>query len=113
MSHDDTSSGQKPTAPAVKVRTFRIWSYDVWGNARDGFDVNDRYKHGLVEIRCKRETFNAGTPHEFHAWNPTDRQLSRAAGFSRVSWDGSDGCFYAEDSRNGRPIGELVEEEQT
>ena len=96
-------------APKFKTRTFRLWTYDVWGNARDGYDVNDRYSHGYVEIRCKRETFSAGTPHEFHTWNPTDRQLSRAAGFSRVTWDGGDGTFYAE-TRGGRPVGELSEE---
>lgn len=96
-------------APAFKIRRFRLWTYDVWGNARDGFDVNDRYSHGTVEIRCKRQTFNVGTPHEFHSWEPTDRQLSRAAGFTGVTWDGSDGSFYAENSRNGRPIGELIE----
>ena len=94
----------------TKTRKFRLWTYDVWGNARDGFDVNDRYSHGYVEIVCKREVFNVGTPHEFETFEPTDRQLSRAAGFSRAAWDGQDGAFYAEDSRNGRPIGELSEE---
>ena len=101
----------KKHGPAVKVRSFRLWTYDVWGNARDGFYVNDRYSHGTVEIACKRQIFNLDTPNEFATWEPTDRQLSRAAGFSRVSWDGSDGTFYAEDSRNGRPIGELCEAE--
>src|SRR5678815_2845918 len=96
-----------------KTRKFRIFTYDVWGNARDGFDVNDRYSHGLVEIRCKREVFNAGTPHEFETFEPTDRQLSRASGFYGVSWDGSDGAFYAEANKNGRPVGKLIEEAQS
>ena len=96
----------------TKVRTFRVWTYDVWGNARDGFDVNDRYYLGRVSIRCKRETFNVGTPNEFSTWEPTDRQLSRAAGFTGVKWDGTgDGYYTAEVSRNGRPVGELIEEE--
>ncbi len=94
----------------TKLRTFRLWTYDVWGNARDGFDVNDCYKQGLVTIKCKREVFNAGTPHEFETFNPTDRQLSRAVGCSRLSWDWQDGDYYAEDSRNGRPMCELIEE---
>jgi hypothetical protein len=93
----------------VKVRTFKLWTYDVWGNARDGFDVNDRYGHGLVTIACRREVFNVGTPHEFETFNPTDRQLSRAAGFRGVQWDGQDGYYTAEATSNGRPIGELVE----
>ena len=41
--------------PVVKVRKFRLWTYDVWGNAREGFSVNDRCSHGYVNIACKRE----------------------------------------------------------
>lgn len=25
-------------------QTYRVWSYEVWGNARDGFEVNNRFK---------------------------------------------------------------------
>lgn len=96
----------------TKIRKYRLWTYDVWGNARDGFDVNDRYDHGYVTIACKCEVFNAGTPMEFTTYEPTDRQLSRAAGFKGVTWDGSEGSYYAEASRNGRPVGELDEEER-
>lgn len=98
--------------PKFKVRKFKLWTYDVWGNARDGFEVNDRYSHGYVTIKCKREDFNVGTPYEFSTYNPTDRQLSRAAGFSRVEWDGDGESFYAEARSNGRPIGELIKEEE-
>lgn len=93
----------------TKIRKFQIWTYDVWGNAREGFDVNDRYKHGVVAIACKRKVYNEGTAHQFESYEPTDRQLSCAAGFTGVSWEGGDGTFYAEASRNGRPIGELCE----
>ena len=93
----------------TKIRKFRLWTYDVWGNARDGYDVNDRYSHGYVTIRCKAETFNKGTAHEFTTFEPTDRQLSRAAGFCRVQWDGMDGVYVAE-TAGGRPVGELCEE---
>jgi hypothetical protein len=31
-------------------RTYRIYSYDVWGNAEDGWDVNDVYRGGLIEV---------------------------------------------------------------
>lgn len=23
---------------------FRVWSYDVWGNRKDGYEVNNRYR---------------------------------------------------------------------
>lgn len=29
---------------------FTIWTYDVWGNKRDGFEVNDRSKQGTCMI---------------------------------------------------------------
>ena len=109
----------KTKIPTV-TRQYRLWTYDVWGNARDGFNVNDRYSHGIVSIVCKREQFNIGTPNQFETYQPTDRQLSRAAGFLGVSWDGEPGgeyqgrayggVYHAESSRNSRPIGELCEE---
>lgn len=93
--------------PAFKTRVYRLWTYDVWGNARDGYEVNDRRDCGTVTIRCRRETFNAGTPHEFHTWNPTDRQLTRAVGGRGLVWDGeSDHVLHAETGR-GRPVWEL------
>lgn len=95
----------------TKLRKYRLWTYDVWGNARDGYDVNDRYSHGYVSVRCKAKTVNVGTAHEFTTFEPTDRQLSRAAGFRRVQWDGHDGDFYAE-TAGGRPVGELCEEKE-
>jgi len=96
--------------PKSKTRKYRLWTFDIWGNARDGFDVNDRFSHGYVTIKCKRRDYNAGTAHEFSDWEPTDRQLSRVAGFLRVTWDGQEGHYFAESSSNGRPIGELDEE---
>lgn len=30
--------------------TYTVWSLDVWGNAEDGYDINDRCKVGSVEL---------------------------------------------------------------
>jgi len=30
--------------------TWRVWTYDVWGNAEDGYEVNDRNDQGEVEL---------------------------------------------------------------
>ncbi len=80
----------------------------MWGNGRDGFNVNDVYSGGVVYIRCKREIHNKGTPHEFSSYHPTDLQLSRAVGGKNLSWDGeSDFILYAERSSNGKPVCEL------
>ncbi len=92
-----------------KVRAFEVWAYDVWGNARDGYNVNDRCcLDRRVEIRCRATIYNAGTPREFVSYHPTDRQLSAAAGFRRVRWDGQDGTYEAS-TAHGRPVGQLVE----
>jgi hypothetical protein len=29
---------------------YRIWSLEVWGNEEDGFEVNDRWEVGSVEL---------------------------------------------------------------
>jgi len=95
------------TAKKYRTRIYTFWTYDVWGNARDGWEVNDRYKHGEVSIRCKAETFNAGTEHEFTHYGPTDRQLSRAVGGRGLQWDGeADYTMHAETKR-GKPVCEL------
>lgn len=30
---------------------FQVWSLDVWGNKRDGFEVNDRQKCEVIIVR--------------------------------------------------------------
>jgi len=92
------------------TRRFRVWTYDVWGNAKDGYEVNDRYSHGYVEIECAAEIFNPCTPHEFTTYNPTDEQLCDALGvtnFARFEWEGDGDVFYCQRSKDGRPMGEL------
>jgi hypothetical protein len=104
----------KSKYPKFRTRRYRVYTYDVWGNARDGFDVNDVYRHGTVDIRCKLEVYNEGTEHEFAAWIPTDRQLSIACGCRGVSWDNGadpDHLISCEDRRNGKPVGEVRFEE--
>ena len=34
---------------AATVTTWDVWTLDVWGNAADGWDVNDRSKVGTIE----------------------------------------------------------------
>ncbi len=97
------------TAPKYKTRRYSITTYDVWGNSRDGWEVNDCFRSDrTIDVRCKRESFNVGTPHEFHTWHPTDRQLNRAIGERGLSWEsnGAEGTLYAE-TASGKPACEL------
>lgn len=104
---------EKKYAPFI-IRKYRLITYDVWGNARDGWEVNNSFSTGtVVEIKCKLVVHNAGTPHEFASYAPTDRQLSRSIGEKGLVWDGSgapDEPQYAE-YRNGKPACELRPEE--
>lgn len=93
-----------------KVKT--VWecaTYDVWGNAKDGYDVNDVYRLGDIEIEIKPTTNNEGTEHEFISAYPTDKQIRDALGIKprvKLDLDGDDLTIYVR-LRDGYPAGEL------
>lgn len=89
--------------------TWEIADYDVWGNARDGYDVNDVYRHGEIELRIAVEVNNAGTPQEFLSAYPSDSQIRKALGLRRfkIETDGDDLNIYVNRARDGYPCGEL------
>ena len=95
------------TSPATKTRVYTLWTYDLWGNRHDGWNVNNRYKGSEVTVRCKRQTFNPGTNYEFSDYAPTNRQLNRAVGGRGLEWFGeSDYTLYA-NTKSGKPVCEL------
>lgn len=68
--------------PTYEVRTF-----DVWGNEEDGFDINDVFRVGTVEIpEGGDETFRA------RAWNALcDQGFAQGAlGEAEFEWVGDD-----------------------
>lgn len=86
----------------MSLQTYRLYTYDVWGNDNDGYEVNDVYRQSdTVEI-------------DFRDW--TDEQILAALKDAGI-WDGvhtlgicmhSDSeCIYIEDPKNGKPIAEL------
>lgn len=90
--------------------TWELRSYDVWGNARDGFEVNDSHVFARdVPLRLTVETFNPGTPHEFQGATPSDAQIRRLFDCARVKLDtdGDDVHIYITRRRDGFPIGEM------
>jgi hypothetical protein len=88
--------------------TWELRTYDVWGNARDGYEVNDSYDAGTAELRIPQSRFNVGTPQEFIGAYPTDRQIKRAFGVTcRIDTGGDDLHISVERSRDGYPIGEM------
>jgi len=98
---------------AVKKRcidtTWKVLTHDVWGNVKDGYEVNDNYGHGEVPLRLVVETYNPGTPHAFDSAYPTDAQIRAIFGFPRVQieTDGDDINIYVRRVSDSYPIGTL------
>ena len=83
----------------MTMREWRVWSYDVWGNAREGFEVNDRFEidkvyidDSIIENKKKLATL-----------------IRKVFGLKKIqlSFDGDDRTIYIEASRDGYPIGEM------
>lgn len=90
--------------------TWEVRTYDVWGNAKDGYEVNDSYRQGEVQLELKVLRYNTAFPgSEFEAAEPTDRQIAGVFGVraSSVETDGDDRTIYVNRAKDGYPIGEL------
>ena len=88
--------------------TWQLVTYDVWGNAKDGYEVNQAFTNGTQDLQLIPETCNAGTPNEFVCAYPTDKQLKRALGIRcHIETDGDDVTIYINRKRDGYPICEL------
>ena len=81
------------------MREWRFWSYDVWGNAREGFEVNDRFEidkvyidDSITENKKKLATL-----------------VRKIYGLKKIqlSFDGDDRTIFIEAMRDGYPIGEM------
>lgn len=51
---------------------WEVWTYDVWGNETDGYEVNDRI---CIDRHCHLAvpvaTYNIGTPRQFSSAFPS------------------------------------------
>jgi len=72
---------------------FQIISYDVWGNAKEGFEVNAAYFTGKT-VSIDPES--------------SDRAINRALNVRGIVWQGApEFALYGELKRNGMPALEL------
>lgn len=77
--------------------TYNIVTYDVWGNARDGFEVNQAFYTGRT-VEIDEEA--------------TDYAINRALSVRGVTWEGDpDYTLYGTLKRNGMPALELQRED--
>lgn len=89
--------------------TWELWNYDVWGNRKDGYEVNNRFCFNReYEINLKIMVNNPNTKFEFHSAYPTDYQIRKAfeVGCS-IDLGGDDTTIYVNRSSDGYPIGEM------
>lgn len=95
--------------PQYIETTWEIRTYDVWGNAKDGYEVNDSFRAGKVTIRCKIKVNNPGTPQEFLSAYPSDSQIRRALNLRRfkLETDGDDLQIYVNRAKDSYPLGEM------
>lgn len=103
----------------MKRLVYELWYYDVWGNEKDGFTVNDRYcANREFVIWSNPKTYNRGTAQQFTDFSPTNQQILDAlidAGkfkdiitLADVEIEGDDQYIYITNAKTGRSECELV-----
>ena len=95
-----------------KVETlWEVWHYDVWGNARDGFEVNNRFNiHRAYPLAIEVWEYNCDTEHRFNGAYPTDKQIKAALDLNpriKIEVDGDDLSIYVTHGPTGEPLGEM------
>lgn len=91
------------------MEKLTVYSYDVWGNAKDGYDVNELYKFGTFEL----------------AWNDIDLDdnksvlrflknigfIKKSVKLKSLAFDGDpDFTIFVSDAKDGQPICEIRNE---
>lgn len=91
------------------VTEWEMATYDVWGNAKDGYEVNNVFRSSSpCELLLEVTTYNQGKEGEFIAASPTDRQLRKLFGVRcQIETDGDDLNIYVHRARDMYPLGEI------
>jgi hypothetical protein len=109
------------------VAVYSLRTYDVWGNSEDGFEVNNVFDQGTIDVPFhptihniaahpgasdQFRTFPATPSHtlndlQFINWYPSEDELTEALQSGSVDWSGDDMVAYAEDPDTGEPLCEL------
>jgi hypothetical protein len=90
--------------------SWELRTYDVWGNARDGYDVNDSFVvNRNYPMTLDVVVNNKGTAQEFKSAYPSDKQIRQALDLTgiKLSLDGDNTTIYINRERDGYPLGEL------
>jgi hypothetical protein len=90
--------------------TWDIATYDVWGNRKDGYEVNDVYRQSRdLELMLKVTVNNVGLPSEFESAYPSDYAIRQIFGVTcQIETEGDDLDIYVNRRSDGYPIGEMI-----
>lgn len=78
-----------PTGRRGRPETWRVLSLDVWGNPRDGFEVNNAFTAGTIRVATEETLWNVRSYRDsykkgFREWGSYHQPLLRAIS---TSWD--------------------------
>jgi hypothetical protein len=90
---------------------WEVITYDVWGNSKDGYEVNQAFRSGNLEMPVKLEVYNPGSEREFYDGSPDDTNIRKALGITpRVRFYDpyhNTGVIYPTHVSTDYPLGEL------
>jgi hypothetical protein len=81
----------------MSTATWRLYTYDVWGNANDGYEVNDVYPKQTLEIDGDTDAAVIAA---------LERSTGGACTAIEVDWNEAD-TIYLNSMVDGKPLGEL------
>ena len=91
------------------MKRYRLYSYDVWGNVKDGFEVNDVFKTSYV-CEIPDNASDADIVKALKSCGYLKKTLkTKSVDFSfndAIIGDESTPIYFG-DARNGKPEGEL------
>lgn len=85
---------------------IRVWSYDVWGNQKDGFQVNDRYEIATYTDPKNDSIFQAKDA-DIISFLKNEGHLVKGTHLSSFEIEG-DGEQYLTIDYKGRPLMEVT-----
>ena len=96
----------------TRIALYDVFTYDVWGNEEDGYEVNDVFPFARgAEIKQEEIEYNEDTPHSFLSWEVPEAELIEALRIKpgtaiEVSGD-DDLALCVESAADCYPLGEL------
>lgn len=81
------------------MKTWIVYSLDVWGNEEDGFEVNDRCRVGTIETSDEQV--------DAEVWAALIKAGIARGSISHASFDGDDTLIMINTQDDGRPVFQL------